>query len=215
MAYLEAGDFFLRARKAYRVRIKLDPYLGYQFQCACGDVHVFDNLKVVAIAELAPMKLILGCPHGNHITCVKIRGLIRFKGLESLFGTAMPISDEGNKEVETCYEGPELPLPGQPILDAACRIVRRGSVTPERYIADPRYALWFACWSVAIIVSGEGEWQRATATAGEDVETLRDLLSQAGFDLERLTTGETIDRFNYAVQSTKELFPDVAARYGG
>lgn len=67
-------------------QMDVGPYVGYEFSCACGHLHVFDPSSVAILRELRKMRLVLACPQSDAVTCVKATGILRFKGFESLFG---------------------------------------------------------------------------------------------------------------------------------
>jgi len=62
-------------------------YDGHPFACACGEPHIFYTDKLEVLRELAGMRLVVVCPNGEAITCVKVTGLFKFRGFKSLFGT--------------------------------------------------------------------------------------------------------------------------------
>ncbi|PIW64950.1 MAG: hypothetical protein COW13_00150, partial [Candidatus Omnitrophica bacterium CG12_big_fil_rev_8_21_14_0_65_50_5] len=64
----------------------LSDYEGQPFQCVCGKPHNFNSQDVEVLRELPWMRLVLGCPDGLGINCVKVKGLFRFKRFETLFG---------------------------------------------------------------------------------------------------------------------------------
>ena len=104
------------------------------------------------------------------------------------------------------------------LLQAAYRILRRGPVDPEHHAQDPRYVLWCACSHVAKLTAwspGEkGSIHKAGQIVGEDPDTLAHLLDAAGYDLNRLTQEDRVERSQYALQATEELFADVIEKYG-
>ncbi len=53
------------------------------FQCACGKTHLFFSDEVDVFRELSKMRLVFQCPEqSNFVTCVKVKGLFRFKGFD-------------------------------------------------------------------------------------------------------------------------------------
>lgn len=85
MEVVTPGDFFARTMGGRPCQMDVTIYAGCCFECACGDSHTFDPSTVRVMRELPGMRLVLGCSTGDAVTCVKIRGLFRYR-LESLFG---------------------------------------------------------------------------------------------------------------------------------
>lgn len=76
-------------------RLNLGPYVGHPFRCGCGAEHPFDPAgdyptETPVHRELTGMRLVVGCPTGAVVNCVRLTGLFRFKGFESLFFTPTP-----------------------------------------------------------------------------------------------------------------------------
>lgn len=67
-------------------QMSMGPYEGHSFQCACGESHTYHSDTVPVLRELPGSKLVFVCPNDEAITCVQLKGMIRFKGFESLFG---------------------------------------------------------------------------------------------------------------------------------
>jgi len=68
-------------------KMDMSPYDGESFLCACGKTHMFYLGKVHVLRELPNMRIVFACPDQPvFVTCLKIKGLFRFKGFESLFG---------------------------------------------------------------------------------------------------------------------------------
>ncbi len=86
MEIIPFGQFMAQTFGGRPNQMGLAPYSGHPFECACGVRHVFDPLTVTVLRELPGMRLVLACPQGDAVTCVKIKGLFRFKGFASLFG---------------------------------------------------------------------------------------------------------------------------------
>lgn len=100
-----------------------------------------------------------------------------------------------------------------PHLEAAYRILVRGSVNPGAYIPDSRYVLFFACSKVVSLAALEGIDAAANAV-GETTESIEGILTSAGYDTARLVCGEKKERFLDAMETTNRLFADIAQKYG-
>ena len=88
MILLEATDFFAETWGGRPNNINPSVYNGYSFECACGKTHIFNSLSVHILRKLPKKRLVLTCPENDgYATCIKLRGLLWFKGFESLFGT--------------------------------------------------------------------------------------------------------------------------------
>lgn len=61
-------------------------YQGAHFSCACGQQHVFQQGSVNVLHELTGMRLVLACPSSEAVTCVKVKGLAKFRGFQAQFG---------------------------------------------------------------------------------------------------------------------------------
>ena len=93
-------EFMARTFGGRPSRMNVRPYIGHRFACACGDSHAFDPTSTEVLRELRKMRLVLACPHSDALTCVKVKGILRFKGFESLFGAkAEEESDAGSASV--------------------------------------------------------------------------------------------------------------------
>lgn len=67
-------------------QMDMGPYEGAPFDCACGRKHSFNSQTVLVLRELTHMRLVFACPDECYVTCVKLHGILTFKGFESLFG---------------------------------------------------------------------------------------------------------------------------------
>ncbi|MGH7146940.1 MAG: hypothetical protein ACREIJ_03460 [Nitrospiraceae bacterium] len=79
-------EFFLRTVGGRPNQMNMAPYEGALFECACSETHHYSSLTVQVLRELPRARLVFACPNGKHVTCVKLKGIFRFKGFESLFG---------------------------------------------------------------------------------------------------------------------------------
>jgi len=89
-------EFMARTVMGRPNQMDVTPYVGHEFECPCGVRHSFDPFRVKVLRELTWMRLVVSCPQGEAVTCVKVRGIFRFKGFKSLFGAhceAEPDSD--------------------------------------------------------------------------------------------------------------------------
>jgi len=101
MKILELEDFFNLTSGGRPNNMNTEPYINYTFECACGNIHKF-NKNVNVIRELPKQRLVFECPNNsNYVTCVKLKGWLRFKGFESLYGAlAKNTTNNDNKEHE-------------------------------------------------------------------------------------------------------------------
>jgi hypothetical protein len=65
------SEFMERTAGGRPNQMNTTPYSDFPFQCACGRTHYFDPVTTEVIRELAGMRLVIGCPSGEAITCVK------------------------------------------------------------------------------------------------------------------------------------------------
>jgi hypothetical protein len=78
-------DFMRQTMGGWPCQMECSIYAGLPFECACGKVHIFDPAITEVLRELSWMRLVLGCPDSESITCVKLKGFFRVR-FESLFG---------------------------------------------------------------------------------------------------------------------------------
>src|SRR3990172_367500 len=71
-------------------QMNMTPYEGHPFECACGASHRYAFTSVPVLRELTKMRLVLCCPETKALTCVRVKGIVRFRGFESLFGARPP-----------------------------------------------------------------------------------------------------------------------------
>ncbi len=102
MEHLTASEFVSRVSRGRDTKMNTSIYDGLTFECACGQSHSFDSNLTPPEIELGWMRLVIKCPDSNHLTCVKIRGFLRWR-MESLFGALIP--DTG----DTAAVGNSLP----------------------------------------------------------------------------------------------------------
>lgn len=101
MKMLSFGDFLEETlggnalRERYMHLYASPVYEKHSFKCSCGKEHQFSLLRVRILRELPKkMGFVFECPDDPHyLTCVKLIGLLRFKGFDTLFGTK--IGEEG------------------------------------------------------------------------------------------------------------------------
>lgn len=86
MEVYPSEEFVRRTMGGRPSRMNTSPYEGASFDCACGKSHQFTGSLVPVLRELSGMRLVLGCPNARYVTCVKVKGFIRFHGFQSLFG---------------------------------------------------------------------------------------------------------------------------------
>lgn len=86
MELISLKEFMVRTLGGRPNQMDVGPYIGHRFDCVCGAWHSFDPVSISVLCELPKMRLVLACPQGESVTCVKVKGIFRFKGFESLFG---------------------------------------------------------------------------------------------------------------------------------
>ena len=86
MERIDLPEFMQRTLGGWPTRMAMSTHEGKPFECACGDMHYFSEATVQVMRELPKGRLVLTCPNGRGITCVRLRGLLK-PTLESLFGT--------------------------------------------------------------------------------------------------------------------------------
>lgn len=85
---LSFEEFLSKTSGGWPCRMNTSAYHGHTFMCACGKTHVFGP-DVEVMRELSDMRLVFLCPNDeNSITCVKVKGLLKFREFRSLFGTS-------------------------------------------------------------------------------------------------------------------------------
>ena len=77
-------DFMQRTRGGWPVQMDLHIYEGVHYECVCGRNHAFDGSTV--LRELGGMKLVVECPNDQGVTCIRIKGFIKYSFV-SLFGS--------------------------------------------------------------------------------------------------------------------------------
>ncbi len=94
MEIVTPDEFARRTLGGRPNRLDVTIYDGCEYQCACGEVHVFrpsgfEPSETQVLRELPWMRLVLACPLGEDAaTCVKIRGWFKYR-FQSLFGTTV------------------------------------------------------------------------------------------------------------------------------
>jgi hypothetical protein len=86
---VSVGEFMRRIFGARYPMRDLRRYEGYEWACLCGRTHRFVAGMTQVLYELdAQPSLIVRCPDGGCVTCVRTRGLFRPR-LASTFGTRL------------------------------------------------------------------------------------------------------------------------------
>jgi hypothetical protein len=85
---LDLPEFATRAGGGRPNRMNMSSYDGAPFMCACGETHHYNAGRIDVLQELSGMRLVFACPHKPFVTCVKVKGVLRFEGFDSLFGAA-------------------------------------------------------------------------------------------------------------------------------
>lgn len=206
MEIIPFAQFANRVADGRPNQMNMSPYVGHAFACACGGTHSFGvgdmyvQREGVVLRELSGRRLVFECPKSEHLTCVKLKGILRFKGFQSLFGTRLD-----DRHLQATDSHPALLL-------AAYRILYKGSRDPANYAHDPRYVLWFACSHLATIIPGKGI-EQAAEIVREELTSVQGLMAVAGYDVDRLLEGEFTQRMQYGLEATQQLFADIAEQY--
>jgi hypothetical protein len=104
---LSPAEFFAATAGGRAARVDLLRLHGRPFRCACGQAHLYRFRQVPVLRELPGRRLVLACPRGlPFVTCVRLRGRLRFRGFESLFGAEL-VGPEVLQPYETLGVSPE------------------------------------------------------------------------------------------------------------
>jgi hypothetical protein len=95
MELVDIAEFMQRTLGGWPTRMLMAAYEGNPFTCACGAVHQFSESAVQVMKELPKGRLVLSCPEGEHLTCIRLKGLEK-PDFESLFGTVGIEEEHGN-----------------------------------------------------------------------------------------------------------------------
>ena len=105
MKMLSPTDFFAETMGGRANKMDMSPYQGHLFRCSCGQEHMYVSSLVEVLRELSDMRLIFKCPENSSFaTCVKVKGLFRFKGFESLYGTKIENETEATEGMMDAIE---------------------------------------------------------------------------------------------------------------
>jgi hypothetical protein len=131
---LSPAQFFATTVGGSPCRIDLSRYAGRPFDCACGALHPFQLEAVPVLRQLSGARLVVACPTGlPFVTCVRVRGFLRYRRFDSLFGAEL---------VGTTYGGPRHILGVS--ANAAPEEIRTAYLDlvkvwhPDRFQGDPR-----------------------------------------------------------------------------
>jgi len=118
MKMLSFGEFLMETAGGSGSPLKqMDIYENHPFKCSCGKEHQFkqwelksiknepyiDVYQVKIIRTLPKMCFVFQCPDDPHyLTYVHIKGLLWFKGFDSLFGTK--IEEALYEHIDFLYE---------------------------------------------------------------------------------------------------------------
>src|SRR5210317_235375 len=86
MEFMDESEFMRRTMGGRPSQMDTSAYSGAVFECACGVAHRFEQSSIEVLRELSKMRLVLKCPSQRGAVCVKVKGLLSFKGFETLFG---------------------------------------------------------------------------------------------------------------------------------
>ena len=86
MEIFSINDFFSQTMGGRPNQMDVSIYRDINLQCACGKEHPFSGESSDVIRELTGRRLVIECPEGGAMTCIKVKGLFKYK-LQSLFGT--------------------------------------------------------------------------------------------------------------------------------
>jgi hypothetical protein len=104
---LSPAEFFAATAGGRTPRVELARLHGRPFRCACGQPHLYRYRLVPVLRELPGRRLVLACPRGlPFVTCVQLKGRLRLRGFESLFGAEL-VGSEVLQPYETLGVSPQ------------------------------------------------------------------------------------------------------------
>jgi hypothetical protein len=104
---LSPAEFFAATAGGRTPRVELARLHGRPFRCACGQAHLYRHRIVPVLRELPGRRLVLACPRGlPFVTCVQLKGRLRLRGLDSLFGAEL-VGSEILQSYETLGVSPQ------------------------------------------------------------------------------------------------------------
>jgi hypothetical protein len=83
MRIVSGDEFVALTANGRENRMDLSAYGGRSYKCVCGYAHAM--YQESALRELPGMRLVMACPDGAGVNCVRIRGWIRIR-IETEFG---------------------------------------------------------------------------------------------------------------------------------
>jgi DnaJ domain len=104
---LSPAEFFAATAGGRTPRVELSRLHGRPFRCACGQAHLYRYRLVPVLRELPGRRLVLACPRGlPFVTCVQLKGRLRLRAFESLFGAEL-LGSEVLQPYETLGVSPQ------------------------------------------------------------------------------------------------------------
>lgn len=85
MDIVRFDEFMQKTMGGWPLKMKVAIYSGLPFNCACGKSHLFSGSDSDVMRELGGMRLVVKCPEGKGINCVKVSGFFKHK-FDTLFG---------------------------------------------------------------------------------------------------------------------------------
>jgi hypothetical protein len=109
MKMLPFEEFFMETAGGNSSPLKhMNIYENHPFKYSCGKEHQFEVYRVRIIRRLPKMYFVFQCPDDPHyLTYIHIKGLLWFKGFDSLFGTKIEEGTYGNVmsgDIDFLYE---------------------------------------------------------------------------------------------------------------
>lgn len=84
MQIMDFDEFFMATwQNGWPPRMNMKIYDGKEYECVCGKTHEFHHSR--AVREMKRMHVVVECPAGAGLVCVKIKGFF-FTKLASQFG---------------------------------------------------------------------------------------------------------------------------------
>ena len=85
MELVSLETFMARTMGGRPNQMNVAPYVGALYECGCGESHAFHPPASQVLRELSRMRLVIGSPDCDVINCVKVKGIVTFKGFKTLF----------------------------------------------------------------------------------------------------------------------------------
>ena len=81
---VHVDEFFQRTTGGRPCQLELHIYEGCEFECGCGETHIYSRHSTEVAREIPMLKLVLQQNGCKYITLIKIKGIFKYR-FESLF----------------------------------------------------------------------------------------------------------------------------------